>query len=73
MVEVENRGNYGQSVDIWSLGTVLYNLITGKMPYVAKEYVQIKKLVLSNAQPKYNQKAWKQCSPDALALVQSMF
>ena len=28
------EGEYDEKVDIWSLGVILYNLVTGKMPYI---------------------------------------
>lgn len=41
------------------------------MPFVGKRDL-VNKHVLSTQQPLYNQKCWRQCSPDALALVQGM-
>jgi len=31
------EGEYDEKVDIWSLGVILYNLVTGKMPYIGTQ------------------------------------
>ena len=34
--EIVNRYKYGLPADIWSLGVLLYKIITGKFPFRAK-------------------------------------
>ena len=41
-----NNKNYNTSVDLWSLGTITYQLLTGKPPFIGKSYNEIFKHVL---------------------------
>ena len=59
-------------IDSWSLGVLLYNLITGKMPYQGEGQKVIMQVINKKKNPKYNCKAWKQCSPKAKDLVKSL-
>lgn len=62
--EVFEQGDVGRydQIDSWALGVLLYNLVCGKMPYEGSRE-KVKDLVTNpNKVPKFNQKAWKQCS-----------
>ena len=43
--EVLNNLEYNNKVDIWSIGTVYYELLFGKPPFVAKNMVDLVKLI----------------------------
>ena len=45
--EVLNNLEYNNKVDIWSIGTVYYELLYGKPPFVAKNMVDLVKLIYS--------------------------
>lgn len=42
---IKKPRNYGMEVDIWSLGTVLYTMVFGRSPFVAKQTSDIYRLV----------------------------
>lgn len=69
--EVFAQNDYDESIDCFSLGVLLYNFVTGQMPFAAKTQKKIKELTMKK-DPSYKQKAWKQCSPELKTLVQGL-
>ena len=53
--EILNRKEYGQKVDIWSFGVVMYQLLTGFFPFSGKNLGEIKNRINSGCYiiPKY--------------------
>jgi serine/threonine protein kinase len=43
--EVLNKNNYGSKSDLWSVGIILYEMITGHTPYKAKNVDQLKRMI----------------------------
>ena len=39
--EVVGKNNYGENVDIWSLGILLFEIVNGSTPFVAKTSTEI--------------------------------
>lgn len=66
--EVLQEQEYDESIDCFSLGVLLYNFITGKMPFAAKYQHKIVEATLKK-EPTYKDKCWKQVSPSAKDLV----
>lgn len=66
--EYINRTPYDEMCESWSLGVLLYNYLTGKMPFAAKYQYKIDYMV-KHKEAKYKDKVWKQCSPEAKKLV----
>lgn len=56
--EVVCNVKYNEKIDSWSLGVLLFNLITGKMPFAAKYLNKINERVV-HEEPAFKDKAWK--------------
>ncbi|KAH7404322.1 hypothetical protein KP509_15G020800 [Ceratopteris richardii] len=59
------NGNYGSEADIWSVGVILYMLLSGQPPFDSKE--KIKKFGNGSSED-----IWKPISPKAKELVKKM-
>jgi calcium-dependent protein kinase len=68
------QGEHGREVDVWSLGVVLFNLLSGEMPFYGGNSEDITEKVLHTcAHSKlFDSDAWQEISGAAKQLVQAM-
>ena len=66
-----STGVYTNKIDIWSIGVLLYEMISGEVPYNGRWIKDIKNKIESKDLPFYN-KVWTKTSPEWIDLVKSM-
>lgn len=60
---------YGPQCDIWSVGCIAYELLTGHPPFTARTAAELFKLVQRSNGPTFNDAIWSGISDDARDLV----
>jgi len=69
--EMVKRRQYGVSVDMWSLGVILYVAMAGYHPFEDNDHTQLKRLIEGGC---YNFKSpeWSEISPSGKELISAM-
>jgi serine/threonine protein kinase len=66
--EIIKGDEYGEKVDVWSVGVVCFILLTGTPPFYAKTKKEVFSLI-KKTEPKFNDEIWKEISQEAKDFV----
>lgn len=69
--EIVNGAPYGKKVDMWSLGVIAFNLLSGKQPFPGEDEKAIKKAIL-DCDLSYEGGIWDEVTFDAKSFVESL-
>ena len=65
---LQGNGRYTEQIDIFGLGVLLFNLVTGKMPFNRDCITQS----TLHDRPAYTSLAWKSCSEELRELTEGL-
>ena len=69
--EILLRKPYDQKADMWSIGVIIYCLLSGRLPFVGKKHLQLFKSIISGVYT-FDEEEWSEISDDAKDLVRKL-
>ena len=65
------RGSYDKRCDLWSMGVITYQLLSGSMPFNAKDLDQLEELILT-CDYNFDAPIWREVSRDAKNFIEGL-
>jgi len=69
--EILLRKRYDQKADMWSVGVIIYCLLSGRLPFVGKKHLELFKSIISGVYT-FDEEEWNDISSDAKDLIQNL-
>jgi len=63
---------YGPQCDVWSIGCMTYELLSGSPPFTAKSAKALFKIIRESASPSFKESSWTTLSSDSKEIVAGM-
>ncbi|CAK7348614.1 unnamed protein product [Dovyalis caffra] len=70
--EIIQNKKYDAKADLWSVGAVLFQLLTGKPPFGGNTQYQLFQNILTSREPRFPQGALEELHPDCVDLCRSL-
>ncbi|KAF9688025.1 hypothetical protein SADUNF_Sadunf02G0154100 [Salix dunnii] len=70
--EIIQNKKYDAKADLWSVGAVLFQLVTGKPPFDGNSQYQLFQNILTSTEPRFPQGVLKELHPDCVDLCRSL-
>jgi calcium-dependent protein kinase len=64
-------GNYDEKCDVWSLGVILYIMLSGRPAFTGKNETEILVSIMTK-EPSFDGSVWRNISKEAIELIKSM-
>ena len=61
---------YNEKVDIWSIGVITYQLVSGFFPFAPNVSKNALKDLITNSEPRYDQAVFPDASQDCIDFIQ---
>ncbi|KAL1350287.1 hypothetical protein HN51_014394 [Arachis hypogaea] len=70
--EIIQNQKYDAKADLWSVGAILFQLVTGKPPFDGNSQLQLFQNILTSTEPQFPQEALKELHSDCLDLCKGL-
>jgi serine/threonine protein kinase len=69
--EILLRKPYDQKADMWSVGVIIYCLLSGRLPFIGKKHLDLFKSIISGVYT-FDEEEWNDISNDAKDLIRKL-
>merc|ERR1719356_40679 len=63
---------YGPQCDLWSVGVITHELVSGHPPYMARSAIELFENIRKSPEPAFREEVWKQVSKECKNLTRAL-